>query len=82
MIRIYSKNATPPEQMFFDLNGDDYAIVNDENEEFEFALDRVDKKCKMLCFQIWHNHENQETVIPFYDYFSIANGDVATQIHW
>ena len=60
MIRIYSKNATPPEQMFFDLNGDDYAIVNDENEEFEFALDRVDKKCKILCFQIWHNHENQE----------------------
>jgi hypothetical protein len=60
MIRIYSKNATPPEQMFFDLNGDDYTIVNDENEEFEFALDWVDKKCKKLCFQIWHNHENQE----------------------
>ena len=60
IIRIYSKIASPPEQMFFDLNGDDYTIVNDENEEFEFALDRVDKKCKILCFQIWNNHENQE----------------------
>ena len=60
MIRIYSKIASPPEQMFFDLNGDDYVIVNDENEEFEFSMDRIDKKCKMLGFQIWHNHENQE----------------------
>ena len=60
MIRIYSKIASPPEQMFFDLNGDDYTIVNDQNEEFEFSLGWIDKPCKKLCFEIWHNLENQE----------------------
>ena len=74
MLRIYNqpppasfkdkrpKFGTDP-RMFFEMNGDSYTFVDDVDNDFDFSIVWVDKNCKKLILQIWHNQENQLDLI-------------------